>query len=107
MTVRHHRLLVVGVALWVLVLPPPVRAGDLTPDQLRRLAARASGDRDALLRLRRADTVGGRKVDLSTLLSGVRGDALAARLDALADGAGAPTVHVDPRRARDAARRIL
>lgn len=108
MTAPHHRLLAAGLALWVIAAPLSARAEDLTPGQLRRLAIRAAGDdRAALVRLRRADTVAGRAVSLRTLLSGVRGAALAARLEALADGAKATGTHIDPGRAQVDARRIL
>ena len=108
MTGPYHRLLAAGLALWVTAVPLSARAGDLTPDQLRRLAGRAADDhRAALLRLRRADTVAGRAVDLRALLSGVRGDALRARLETLADGAGDTDARIDPRSTQDDAQRIL
>ncbi|MBA2273802.1 MAG: DUF4129 domain-containing protein [Actinobacteria bacterium] len=107
MTTLPNRLLATGLALWVIAAPLPARAGDLTPGQLRRLAVRAADDPAALRRLRRADTVGGRQVNLREPLSGVRAVTLAARLEALADGAGAADAHIGPRRAQDDARSIL
>ena len=107
MTGPHPRLVAAGLALCMTAIPLSARADDLTPDQLRRLAGRPPHDRPALTRLRRADTVAGRPVNLRALLSEVGADSLRARLDALAYGAGVTGTRVDPRIARAAAGRIL
>lgn len=103
------RLVAAALCLWVIAGPlaPDAQAQDLTPGRLRRLALRAARDPSALAMLRRAEGVAGKPVDFGALLSGVRGDELTARLQALVDGlegAGAPP---DLRPARAEARRIL
>lgn len=92
--------------LFALAAASPAAAEDATQREVQTLAARAAtGDRAALRSLRRIDTVGGRRVDLSAALAGAGPRALRARLETLA--AGAATGRVAAADAREDAAAIL
>ncbi|HWK29401.1 MAG TPA: DUF4129 domain-containing protein [Solirubrobacter sp.] len=92
MTRRAAALLAVAL---LLVVAPAARAADVTAADFRALAAAAVDDPAALAQLRGVDAVDGVRVDVDGALRGARGDALDARLRALA--APAPPPSGDPR----------
>jgi hypothetical protein len=94
-------------AVLVALLAPPVSsAEDVSRETLARLAERAARDERALERLERVDSVDGTPVDLRRALDGAAGEALAERLEALAEPV-APEAAVRPGPAREQAREIL
>ena len=82
-------------------------AEDVTGTELGALARRAGSDPDALRELRSVRQVDGRPVDVGRALEGADGQALHARLRALATADGAPTGRPAAEAARRQARRIL
>jgi hypothetical protein len=95
------------VALVVaLAFAGPAAAGDVSPDRLRELAAKARTDAAALAQLRRVDSVAGRPGDVERLLADAEGKELEGRLRVLGERAGAARP-VPPAEARSRAREIL
>ena len=103
---RRFRLALVACAATAAVAAAPAGAASLTGAQMRELARAAASDPAALERLREADAVDGRRVDLRHALAGATGGALEARLRVLA-GDGPANGAAEPGRAREDARQIL
>jgi hypothetical protein len=99
---RAAGLALAACAVLACVAPAAARAEAVTGAQLRALAARADGEPAALARLRRVDSVDGRRVDVAGALRGARGRDLAARLRVLGAPAAERAAGGDPRaEARD------
>jgi hypothetical protein len=84
----------------------PGAAQDVSREEFRELAARASRDDAAAAELRRIDAVEGQPVDLERALAGAEGEALVRRLSTLV-GDGRASGGVDPGSARTDAREIV